>query len=556
MRAGLLSTVLSGTPLATSAPARRVKALRKTAPALAPQSATQISVVFVPATDPGAVTSAVVQRGASIAAESGAKFYGIGNSIGFDVAGNDLLLRVWAHATSTWSAAGGRVTFGASAYQPWTNIRSALTVAFETTATRVGVAFGGAGASVRLLVDRLDGSGWTNAASLRPNIGGAQAGTLYFDFGADANPAALKRVYLETSQLMCGIVVHPSAILRPYDAQRVFLNIATFGDSIGYVLFRTARLVGGELQVAHGDGSTGYGTPAAAAIGGGSPTSNANIDPVTARTSMSGNYGFNDGTQVEFFYTDRTDALIAAKPDMIIGAHGINDSTFNDINGWGWRISTSVAKVWERLRAGCGSAVLVCCRSWTGAQRGVDGKSGGEQPVAITVKAEFAKIPGPTVYIDNIDSTWTVKRADGTIITGSTGSGPWVTGIGTAQTPTGVGNADYYIGDGTHPSAWSSTTLTASVTLPAGTILVAATAGSTGNFPPTGTLSIQPVGPISYPGQVVTYTGKTATSFTGCTGGTGTFPAGSNVVMYQTVPGEDYYGDKVAAALCDALAVL
>lgn len=63
-----------------------------------------------------------------------------------------------------------------------------------------------------------------------------------------------------------------------------------------------------------------------------------------------------------------------------------------------------------------------------------------------------------------------------------------------------------------------STTTTASVTLPASTIAVSSTSGFS-----AGPSSIM-VG-----GQTVSYTGVTATSFTGCTGGTGTFAAGTTV---------------------------
>lgn len=557
MSTQLLIAALAGTPIQSSSPARRVKTLARQVPALEPQSATTISVSFVPAADPGVVTSAQVLRGNAMSAEPGAKFYGVGNSIGVNVADNNLLARVWTFAGSTWAIAGGRDSFGECSYQPFMNIRSPLTISFETSATRIGVAFGAHGATVRLLVDRMDGGGWQNAAALNPALGGTKAGTVYFDFGNDGDPSALKRVLIETKQLFCGLVMHPNASIRPYDARRSMLKIATFGDSIGFVLARSASAIGGALQVSHGDGGTGYARPAASAIGGGSPTSNANIDPSTLLTSMSGNAGFNDGTLPEFQFTDRTDALIAAQPDMVIGAAGINDSTSTGFTGlYGWDVGRSVGKVWGRLRNGASSSVMVCCAPWTGAQRGVDGISGGERFVAVTIKSEFLALPGPSIFIDNRDSTWTVKRADGSIVNGNTGTGPWVTGIGMVYAPTGVGNADLYIGDGTHPGGWASTTLTDLVTLPAATLYVVAAAGGTSNFPPVGKLSIQVAGPVAYPGQVITYTGKTPTSFTGCTGGAGTFPTGSQVLMYDTTPGEDYYGNKVAAALCAALAVL
>jgi Tfp pilus assembly protein PilV len=63
-----------------------------------------------------------------------------------------------------------------------------------------------------------------------------------------------------------------------------------------------------------------------------------------------------------------------------------------------------------------------------------------------------------------------------------------------------------------------STTTTSSVTLPASTIPVASTSGF------ASTASSIMVG-----GQTVSYTGVTATSFTGCTGGSGTLASGSTV---------------------------
>ncbi len=63
-----------------------------------------------------------------------------------------------------------------------------------------------------------------------------------------------------------------------------------------------------------------------------------------------------------------------------------------------------------------------------------------------------------------------------------------------------------------------TTTITSDVTLPITPINVK----STNNFPPAGSFFLG--------GQTVTYTGLTATSFTGCSGGTGTFTGGATVV--------------------------
>jgi hypothetical protein len=79
------------------------------------------------------------------------------------------------------------------------------------------------------------------------------------------------------------------------------------------------------------------------------------------------------------------------------------------------------------------------------------------------------------------------------------------------------------------------TRLSAQVTLPAATIPVSSTtanpAGTAVTWATSGTLNIG--------GQLVTYTGKTPTAFTGCAGGTGTWAAGTDV----TTDGEVAYAE-------------
>jgi hypothetical protein len=78
-----------------------------------------------------------------------------------------------------------------------------------------------------------------------------------------------------------------------------------------------------------------------------------------------------------------------------------------------------------------------------------------------------------------------------------------------------------------------NTTGVGSQTLPTSTLNVNSTAG----FPPNGTVSVAgqtvPV-QLSVNGQMVTYTGTTTTSFTGVSGGTGTFAAGAPVSLIPT----------------------
>ena len=71
-------------------------------------------------------------------------------------------------------------------------------------------------------------------------------------------------------------------------------------------------------------------------------------------------------------------------------------------------------------------------------------------------------------------------------------------------------------------SATATTTTSGAVTLPTATINVASTTG----FPTSGTITLG--------GQTVTYTGVTGTSFTGCTGGSGSVASSSTVLGGQT----------------------
>lgn len=73
---------------------------------------------------------------------------------------------------------------------------------------------------------------------------------------------------------------------------------------------------------------------------------------------------------------------------------------------------------------------------------------------------------------------------------------------------------------------YPSTTVTLAVTLPSTTIAVASTAQA----PAAGTALIA--------GRPVVYTGKTTTTLTGCTGGTGTFAAGETVLLLSPQAGD------------------
>jgi hypothetical protein len=73
--------------------------------------------------------------------------------------------------------------------------------------------------------------------------------------------------------------------------------------------------------------------------------------------------------------------------------------------------------------------------------------------------------------------------------------------------------------------AGANTTLNGSHSFPQATVTVASTTG----FPSSGTVVVTDTAAFPYPETSFTYTGKTATTFTGCTGGSGTFASGKPV---------------------------
>jgi hypothetical protein len=560
---GALIPVLSSVPVDRQAPIRRIKALGKTLPYTFAAMSSPPSWIRGPANAAlGVLAGGEVLRGTNPGDIAGMVAYTAGGvSTGTNIAGQDILTNaargVWVPNVTDWTPSGYTAAVGSSSLRVLNRSRGQgpFCASFETDAPTVGVCAGlaNAGSGVRMWVDVLDGAGYKDAAVLRPlpSVSGSGQGMIYCDFGSRVT----RRIYLEVDQFFTAIVLRTQDTLTPYAPTKKFLRFAYIGDSIGYVLYRVGKKIGALPTMQWAVGGTGYSRQGGVKVGGGTPTSNADFDFAASTPSIAGNMGYNDGTRTEGALIDTTLLhIVESNPDVIVCAAGINDGAPMDIApNYGWSVASGSALVWQYLRQRT-SALLVCVDPWTGAARGADGLSPpGSRPY---IRAAFDAIAGPTLSINNQDSTWRLKRADGSIVDGSTGSGPWLTGIGMVSAPTGVGNADLYVGDGTHPAAWASTTTTGSTTLPAATINVVAATSGLSNFPPSGTLSIQPAGPVSYPGQVVAYTGKTATSFTGCSGGTGTFPAGSNVYLYQTVPGEDYYGDKVAAALCAALAVL
>lgn len=85
----------------------------------------------------------------------------------------------------------------------------------------------------------------------------------------------------------------------------------------------------------------------------------------------------------------------------------------------------------------------------------------------------------------------------------------------------------------------TETTLSAAVTLPSAVVQVATTAG----FATSGTITIR--------NQTVNYTGRTTTTFTGCSGGSGSFGAGTEVVQRSPFAKLSVAADRVAAVRGD-----
>lgn len=96
----------------------------------------------------------------------------------------------------------------------------------------------------------------------------------------------------------------------------------------------------------------------------------------------------------------------------------------------------------------------------------------------------------------------------------------------------GAGNWSYYEGPGDYQVTvtlpyGAQTTLTGAHTLPVATITVASTTGFSNS------------GQIIINSQTVSYTAKTSTTFTGCTGGTGTQANGSAVTQLSSAEAAD-----------------
>lgn len=130
-----------------------------------------------------------------------------------------------------------------------------------------------------------------------------------------------------------------------------------------------------------------------------------------------------------------------------------------------------------------------------------------------------------------------------------------VTEIPNASLTAAVGTPTFICVIGT---ATGSQKATDKVTLPAQTTSVGIQILPTGTFNVVSTNDFPTSGTFAVGGQTVTYTGKTATSFTGCTGGTGTQAAGLvvSVDVPVTLANTGVIASTVVVKRADTLAVI
>jgi hypothetical protein len=318
-----------------------------------------------------------------------------------------------------------------------------------------------------------------------------------------------------------------------------------------------------------------------------------NTNPLLGGIAINGDVGFYPSALTAVNPTGRTDFIVAANPDLVIIAAGINDATQQEFsNGLSWPFESGVTAVLQRLRSRLPNAVLVVCAPWTGVDRGPSGTS--DAPNAekdLSIQAQLAAIAGPWVFIDTQSNMWQLKRADGSTTSGTTGAviGPnaytaWARGA--AYTANSLNdqtapdlqpgndafsNAGDIIGDGTHPAGFAQDTLAVPVVASASVPFTLTLGGNmAAGLPYSGTVSVQAAGgpQLNYANEVqVTYTSKSIADHTliGCLvtpSNSGlSLPRGSNVYSrFLNIPegtyknGVDYYAQRIATALLAAAA--
>jgi hypothetical protein len=385
----------------------------------------------------------------------------------------------------------------------------------------------------------------------------AQGGDLYFIF-----QTAVQRTFiLQTGGFGC-LILQAAANISPINLRRTQITGATAGDSIANttpnlrgiksMVSNVLLEIGCYCNVDQSVGGSGYGQP----------------NSGSGLTSLSGNLGVYTNGAALNANPIRTNAIIAAQPDIILIPNGVNEAI--PTGGDGWDTASAMLAVWTRLRAGCPSSVLVAVMPFTGNDGGSnDGGVGSKYPaLRAQITATMEQITGPWIVIDTYTAGWSGKREDGSTFSGASGTGPWVTGHwGGSRTSTysqsGVGNASSYIYDGIHPAPYVIGTVASTTTL--GTTLPLVDASQ---FPPplapatSVTMCIMPASNsvIDYAGGITcAYTGRGGVdtfTLTGVSGYSGSIPAGSRVYLPNLMTGVDYYTSRISIALKAAMALL
>lgn len=568
----MVNPALLSAPVSAWSPARKATRFASVAPlSLPPCSPLPNVVLSAQGAAAGTLATGTVLRGVNPGNLTGFSIYADARSSGTGVSTTGLLSAVWGFNSANWTAYSNNDFVGPARVYYVGSPSGATTIAFRTNSAVIGI-IGGTGNFAPPVYAVADaGAGYTELTPLAPvpNTLG-QVSTLYYHF-----PAQVSRTYIiQIGGPFAGIILDSSATVTPVDLRKSQLMVASAGDSIsgfgptkdGQGTFHdiVARGIGAYCRSFAGDGGTGYGQPNVASV----------------LTSLSGNLGTYAGGAANAS-TARTDSLIASQPDVVVVAAGTNEAI--PTGGAGWDSISAMRAVWSRLRGGLPSAVLVCLDPFVGIGGTGDGTSGKYPALVAALDTVMNETAGPWIRIGTIAPTWYGKRADGTTFSGSTGTGPWVTGVslggmtnGYVQGPANS-NASAFIQDGIHPTVFAIATLTAAATMTGTNDSLQLDEGHCYVFPrplfpaTTVQISVQPAGSskIDYAaGVTCTYTargvgpGESVGAYTMLTGvnghPAGTLPIGTRVMVYPggQESGVDYYGRRIAESLRAALAAM
>ena len=596
-------------------------------------------------TTPGTLTSATLVQGSTI------------SSFTPNIYNADLLTapRVTAYRSDLWTETTATPSWGGDAAKQWTNNVYFFSMSFTTSASIIGV-IGGSNwyIGTDVLVDE-DGNGFKSIAPQQPRVGrnilnSYFSATTYFDFGT-----ALPRKFLITfsSNLFQGIVTNSATPPTPLNLSGTYMSWGELADSIytagESTIFRLNAIGRAESNI----GGTAY------ARGGNIPTTaeqaamtkSALIAQCASQPSIFGNIGYggittSDGyTPIEGNPTySRAIAVSAYSTEIVICAAGINEdgSVIEGVDNTnaGWSLFKASWGSWNQLRTALPRSVIVVVGPWSGSSRGASGISNTSfvaensnfRMLLDGSLSGYPAIIGPWIFINTADSSWKLRRQDGTYATGYAGSGPWATGQGMTSKPPVAdgGNANNLMANDPHPTDYAVTKVLIAKTINTtpsdlqvqngsyfyhsnGSFSYQVAAGAIRKFPGTTVsytskkIATATITPVTLPQttltlasgttnassdsdafstsgyvsvlmadgtyQSVSYTGKTSTTLTGCSGGTGltssvfyqhflngctvasgsiSAAAGDNVYSLNQL-GSDYYGQKIADAMLSAI---